>query len=100
MRHYLVAREFEKAGIGLRIARARHEAGGMTQQELADVLGVTVRSVQNYEAGVTTPWRHMQQIIDATGKSLRWFVTGEDDMPSDQLMVLEQRVADLERRLG
>ena len=36
------------------IAKARDEIG-FTQAELADVVGVTTRTIQNWEAGVSAP---------------------------------------------
>jgi len=48
----------ERKRIGERITRARRESG-LTQRDLADQLGITTRSVQNYESGAIVPWRHL-----------------------------------------
>lgn len=47
--------------LGWRIARARG-AAGLTQQQLADELGVTRRSVQGYESGAVAPYRHLARL--------------------------------------
>jgi DNA-binding XRE family transcriptional regulator len=55
-----------------RLRKAR-EHGGLDQPELASLMGVSVRSIRNYEAGRTTPRR--PQLIAwafATGVSLEW----------------------------
>lgn len=49
--------------LGRRIAQAR-AAAQLTQQELADELGVTRRSVQGYEAGAVAPYRHLERLAD------------------------------------
>jgi PAS domain S-box-containing protein len=64
------------ARVGRRIARARKEAG-LTQQELADRIGVTRRSVQGYEAGAIAPYRHLDQLAGAVGQTHEWLVAEE-----------------------
>lgn len=49
--------------LGRKIARARTSAR-LTQQELADRLGVTRRSVQGYEAGAVAPYRHLDRMAE------------------------------------
>jgi transcriptional regulator with XRE-family HTH domain len=71
-------RQSEDGTIGRRIARARHEAG-LTQEELAALIGVTTRSVQGYEAGSVTPFRHLRKLEDATEKPRGWLLYGDDD---------------------
>jgi transcriptional regulator with XRE-family HTH domain len=67
--------------IGSRIALARKEADGMTQRELADLLGVTERSVAAYEAGEVIPYRFMRQLEQLLNRPANWILYGE--MPSD-----------------
>lgn len=64
--------------LGARIAEARRHAG-LTQRELAAMLGVTVRTVQNYEAGVAIPYRHLRT-IESLGHKRPWRILdgGED----------------------
>jgi transcriptional regulator with XRE-family HTH domain len=81
-----LTRELEKGGkrmrhnqdgtIGRRIAQARREAG-LTQEELAGLIGVTTRSVQGYEAGTVTPFRHLRKLEDVTEKPHGWLLYGE-----------------------
>lgn len=80
-RTFLLMRQFEQREIGARIARARKMAGDMTQDELADLLNVSKRSVQDYEAGITVPWKHFQLLEDAFKKPLTWFLHGEEPEP-------------------
>ena len=37
------------------ILRAKREAAGLTQRQLADLVGVTDQTISNIERGVTTP---------------------------------------------
>jgi transcriptional regulator with XRE-family HTH domain len=53
--------------------REAREASGMTQQDLARAVGVTVRAVQNWEAGTRGPWRYLAEIAEATEKPLTFF---------------------------
>jgi transcriptional regulator with XRE-family HTH domain len=62
--------------IGRRIAQARREAG-LTQEELAGLIGVTTRSVQGYEAGTVTPFRHLRKLEEVTEKPRGWLLYGE-----------------------
>jgi HTH-type transcriptional regulator, cell division transcriptional repressor len=62
--------------IGRRIAQARREAG-LTQEELARLIGVTTRSVQGYEAGNVTPFRHLRKLEEATEKPRGWLLYGD-----------------------
>jgi len=64
------------AEIGARLAQARKQAA-MTQQALADRLGVTRRSVQGYESGAVVPYRHLDRLAEVFDRSAAWFVTGE-----------------------
>jgi transcriptional regulator with XRE-family HTH domain len=71
-------RHNEDDTIGRRIAQARREAG-LTQEELGQLIGVTTRSVQGYEAGNVIPFRHLRKLENATGKSRGWLLYGDDD---------------------
>lgn len=83
--------------IGERIALARKEADGMTQRELADLLGVTERSVAAYEAGDVIPYRFMRQLESLLNRPASWILYGEGNGIEDgelqrQLNVLTQKV--------
>lgn len=79
-----MSRSTKAREIGARIEQARHEAGGMTQAELASLVGVAVqanggsRSVQAWEAGDYIPYRYLKQLESALGKPAAWFLHGED----------------------
>jgi PAS domain S-box-containing protein len=66
----------ERARVGQRIARARKEAG-LTQQELADRIGVGRRSIQGYESGEIAAYRHLNRVAAAVGRSRDWLVAEE-----------------------
>jgi DNA-binding XRE family transcriptional regulator len=75
--------------LGRRIARAR-AAAQMTQQELADALGVTRRSVQGYEAGKVGPYRHLDRLAEVLGCSKGWLLALDADL---RRMVREELAA-------
>src|SRR4029077_7006859 len=52
---------FEAEDIGARIRQARG-AAGLTQVELAELIGVSTRSEQGYELGEVIPYRHMRKL--------------------------------------
>jgi PAS domain S-box-containing protein len=64
------------ARVGRGLAQARKEAG-LTQQELAERLGVTRRSIQGYESGSVVPYRHLDQLAAILGRSRESLVLGE-----------------------
>lgn len=60
-----------------RLARAR-EFVDMKQDELADAIGVSRRSIVNYETGRTAPRRPvLLSWAMACGVSLEWLLTGQ-----------------------
>lgn len=60
--------------IRLRLAR---EAAGLSQEELADAVGISRRSISNYEVGLTQPNRpNMLSLALVTGVSLEWLMAG------------------------
>jgi len=65
---------------GARLGAARRQAN-LTQRELASELGVTVRTLQNYEAGRFVPYRHMHRITSLLGCTVDWLLHGEPDTP-------------------
>jgi transcriptional regulator with XRE-family HTH domain len=64
--------------IGERIQLARRESGGMTQRELADLLGVTERSVAAYEAGDVIPYRFIRKLEEVLSRPATWLLYGEE----------------------
>lgn len=80
--------------IGERIALARKEADGMTQRELADLIGVTERSVAAYEAGDVIPYRFMRQLEQLLNRPASWLLYGEHGQTSDEAIAKLQRQQD------
>ena len=81
----------ERREIGARIATARREVG-LTQRELAERLGVTPRSIQNYESGAIVPYRHLRRIEVMAHKRIGWILGGDgaDDDMTKTLRRLEE----------
>ena len=67
----------EQRRVGARIAVARR-AKGLSQRELAARLGVTVRTLQNYESGRHIPYKYLHAIEGVTGAWPGWILHGED----------------------
>lgn len=95
-------------GIGDRIRQARTEAG-LTQDQLADLVGVGMRQIQYYESGESDPYRKLRQIAEATGKPIDWLLRGDEATEPDgesvaaRLLAVEEQLRalrqELERRL-
>lgn len=94
---------FEPEDIGARIAAARREAG-LTQEELADLVGVSTRSQQGYESGDVVPYRHMGKIADITKRPVSWFLHGDAaaDEPTnaERLARIEAQLAEIRGMLA
>lgn len=92
------------AGVGDRIRQARMEAG-LTQDELADLVGIGMRQIQYYESGESDPYRKLRSIAEATGKSIAWLLRGEakgeaaDEEILERLEAVESLLQDVLRRL-
>lgn len=70
------------ADIGSRITQAR-EAAGMTQQELAEHIGVRQEAVRRWERGSTSPRANrLDTIAGLLGVSISWLMIGRGDAPS------------------
>lgn len=65
----------ERRLIGSRITAARRESG-LTQREIAELLGVTIRTIQNYESGAVIPYRHLRRIEAITHRRSGWILEG------------------------
>lgn len=88
--------ELERARICSRIAQARHEAG-YTQEEMADLLGIKIRTYQYYEDD-RVPYRRIRDISEATGRSEQWLLHGFD--PASSQREQEDRLDRVEFVLG
>jgi transcriptional regulator with XRE-family HTH domain len=67
----------------------------MSQRELADLLGVTERSIQAYEQGETIPYRYGAKLESALGRPVAWFWYGEQALSSR-----DEQFEELKREIG
>jgi transcriptional regulator with XRE-family HTH domain len=80
-------RQAEDGAIGGRIARARKESG-LTQEELAALVGVSPRSIQGYEAGKVVPYRRLGHLAQVLNREVGWMLEGDPRdgaTPSDEV---------------
>lgn len=91
---FLLMAQLQAQEIGARIALARNEAG-MTQEEVTELATFSKRSLQDYEAGVTIPWRHMQEISRLLDRPVEWFLHGERPVQDGSESPLEARLGEL-----
>lgn len=96
----------EATAIRARIQEAREQAG-LSQPDMAALLGVITRTVQNYEAhaGVSAkvPYDRLGDIADITGTSLKWLLHGDDDEQTQftaRLDTFDQGLADVRNELA
>lgn len=83
--------------VGKKIELLR-EDGGMSQGELAKVLGVTRQTVSKWEADVCRPKANvLQAICGLFGVDMSYF-TGEEDLPPQQICTLGEFIRKLRRR--
>lgn len=99
-RSFLLMQQFAAHEIGARIAQARREAGGMTQEQLAEISSFSTRSLQNYEAGKTIPWKYLGELSRLLRKPTEWFLYGDDETIEPAVAALSRpELEDLVRRL-
>ena len=91
-RTFQLVSQLEAKEIGARIAKARDEAG-LTQEQVADLATFSKRSLQDYEAGVTVPYRQMQELGRLLNREVAWFLHGETPADPDRLARLEAGIA-------
>jgi transcriptional regulator with XRE-family HTH domain len=94
-----------RGGVGERIKQARVEAG-LTQDELADLVGVGMRQIQYYEAGESDPYRRIDKIAEVTNTTAGWLLHGDaisdllgGDEVASRLGALEERQERVEELL-
>ena len=92
--------QFAAQEIGERIKQARKEAG-LTQEELADLVEVTARTIQAYEAGDIDAYRKLNKLAEVLRRDISWFLHGEDDAVTsdeDKLReILREELADVRK---
>ena len=86
--------------VGARIADARRERG-LTQEHLAMIASFSKRSLQDYERGVSVPYRHLGELSALLGPPVEWFLHGEQRsvVPGDRLDRLAERLEQVLRAL-
>lgn len=94
-RTFLLMEQFAAKEIGDRIRLARRERG-LTQEELAGMSSFSKRSLQDYEAGITTPYRHLREISRLLRRPEEWFLYGEEAGS----VANDERLARIERDLA
>ena len=89
--------ELSRVGIAQRIATARKQAG-LDQHELADLMHVHWRTVQNWESQKKhgTPWDRLDEIAAATGVTRNWLLHGEDEAAVPDAQSILRRLEELE----
>ena len=70
---------------GKRLSEARGEAH-ISQRTLAAQLGVSVRTVQNYEAGRFVPYRHLDALSRLLQRPSAWLLYGHEDPETEELI--------------
>jgi transcriptional regulator with XRE-family HTH domain len=94
--------ELDRAAISVRLAQAREEVG-LTQVELAELLQVHFRSVQNYESPRERriPFDLLDRWAQVTGRPKEWLLHGDEPriVADDRLQAIEERLERLEAGL-
>lgn len=78
LRRLLLVAQLESKEIGERIAQARKELG-LTQEEVAEMATFSKRSLQDYEAGLTIPYRQMPELAKLLQREVAWFLHGDPE---------------------
>lgn len=89
--------ELDRAAISARLKEAR-ERSGLTQSEMADILHVHERSVQDYESvnKTTVPFDRLDEWATATGVTKAWLLQGDEIVDAgERLARIEGRLAEL-----
>lgn len=89
--------ELSRAAIAQRIRTAREEAG-YTQPELADVMNVHYRTVQDWESPKkqATPFDRLDELAAVTGVTKVWLLHGEDAAEAGDVRTLAHRLREVE----
>lgn len=96
-RSFLLMEQLAAREIGARIAQARRERG-MTQDDFAEITTFSKRSLQDYEGGVTIPYKHLRELSRLLRRPEDWFLYGDTEPSAvtvDQAAALRSEVAEL-----
>lgn len=97
-RTFLLMAEFAAKEIGARIAEAR-TLRGLTQENLAEMLSISTRSLQDYEAGVRIPYKHFRDLGRMLKKPEEWFLYGKADEVEEPSEAMAAQLDRIERAL-
>lgn len=100
-RTFLLMSQLQAQEIGQRIKQKRLERG-MTQDDLASLTTFSARSLQDYENGVTIPYKHFTEIGKLLNARPEWLMYGEDEPPGSSRLEQEpgpQSTEDLVRQV-
>jgi transcriptional regulator with XRE-family HTH domain len=64
--------------------RLKREEAGLTQQDLATKIGVSLTSIQNYEAGRIPRGEHLVALSRELSCSIDWILTGSASLSTAQ----------------
>jgi transcriptional regulator with XRE-family HTH domain len=96
---FLLVEQFDPVAVGTRIATARKHADGMTQEQLADLIGVATRTLQTYEQGDRIPWKHLRDISTVLNCPLEWLLRGEPEATEAEPGLTGRHLEDIEEKL-
>lgn len=82
---------------GERLVSARRGVG-LSQRALAAQLGVTVRTVQNYEAGRSVPYRHLDTLSRVLERPRSWLLYGHEHSELAPLLASSRQERDRLKR--
>lgn len=87
--------------VAARIVSARKEEG-LTQVELAELIGVSNRSMQGYENAEVIPYRKMKDLARVLNRPVEWLLHGDDAVtPADErLEAIEKNIELILKRLS
>jgi len=74
--------QLEAHAIGARIALAR-DLTGLTQEQVGEIATFSARSLQDWEAGVRIPFKHMREIAALFNVSIEWLLHGTPEPHAD-----------------
>lgn len=94
--------ELDRAAISTRIRQARTQAGFRNRAELADLLHVHWRTIEDWENPKNTnvPWDRLDEIGRATGVTREWLLQGDREDDRDDLAALSLRLQSLEGQVA
>ncbi len=96
-RTFLLMQQFAAKEIGERIKEARRQAS-LTQDELADLVEVTTRTIQAYEAGDIDAYRKLNKLASVLNREVSWLLHGAEEVsPGDERVrqVVQEELGEL-----